>query len=232
MGKSVDKVDNSSKSHIFSHSGAIIGLFAKEPVSGQVKTRLTPPLSADQASQLYRVALEETVERFLATGLPLVICYAGRRDWFRETFPGLPLQPQAGDGLGVRMTNAVQALFAAGAGPVLLAGSDSPDLPLARVHQVVEQLQATDVVTVPCQDGGYAVVGLRRPTTALFDEIPWSTSRVLQATRQRALLLGLSYHETESWSDLDTLVDLQHLVVRSPGSETARHIVTKLQALL
>ena len=115
MGKSVDKVDNCSKSHIFNHSGAIIGLFAKEPVSGQVKTRLTPPLSADQASQLYRVALEETVERFLAAGLPLVICYAGRRDWFRETFPGLPLQPQAGEGLGVRMTNAVQALFAAGA---------------------------------------------------------------------------------------------------------------------
>ncbi len=231
MGKSVDKVDNSSKSHIFSHSGAIIGLFAKEPVSGQVKTRLTPPLSADQASQLYRVALLETVERFLAAGLPLVICYAGRRDWFRETFPGLPLLPQAGEGLGVRMKNAVQALFAA-AGPVLLAGSDSPDLPLARVHQVVEQLQATDVVTVPCQDGGYAVVGLRRPTTSLFDEIPWSTSRVLQATRQRAHLLGLSYHETESWSDLDTLVDLQQLVARSPGSETARHIVTKLQALL
>ncbi len=232
MDNSVDKVDNSIKSNIFSHSGPVIALFAKQPIPGQVKTRLTPPLSPEQACQLYRIALQEMVERLLAAELPLVICYAGRRDWFSEAFPGLPLFEQAGDGLGVRMSNAVQALFAAGAGPVLLAGSDSPDLPVPLVDEALVQLLTTDVVTVPCRDGGYAIVGLRRPTTELFAEIPWSTSQVLEATRQRSQLLGLTYHETEFWHDLDEVADLQQLVARSPESQTAQHIVAELSEQL
>ncbi|MDT8443715.1 MAG: TIGR04282 family arsenosugar biosynthesis glycosyltransferase [Desulfuromonadales bacterium] len=232
MDKPVNKVDNSTNSHIINHSGAVIGLFAKEPVAGQVKTRLTPPLSAAQACLLYRVALQETLSRLLTAGTPVVICYAGRRDWFSANFPGLPLLAQTGDDLGVRMSNAAQALFAAGGGPVLLAGSDSPDLPISLVRQVVIKLQEVDVSIVPCHDGGYAIVGMRRPSTALFAEIPWSTSRVLEATRQRSRELGLTYHETESWDDLDEFADLRRLVARSPGSITARHIVTELSGLL
>ena len=228
----MDKVENSLKSHIFRQSGPVIGLFAKQPVAGQVKTRLMPALSAAQACLLYQTALQETVARLHASGLPLVICYAGCRDWFSETFPGLPLLAQTGDDLGDRMSNAVQTLFAAGAGPILLAGSDSPDLPISMIEQVLEQLQATDVAIVPCRDGGYAVVGMRGPTTELFAQIPWSTSRVLEATRQRSRELGLSYHETEYWDDLDELADLQKLVARSPESQTARHIVTVLSELL
>ena len=232
VDNSVEKVDNSANSHIFSQSGPVIGLFAKQPVPGQVKTRLSPPLSAEQACLLYQIALQETAAQFLSAGIPLVICYTGSRDWFSETFPGLPLLAQVGDDLGERMSNAVQALFAVGAGPVLLAGSDSPDLPMALINQVVTQLQATDVATVPCRDGGYAIVGMRRPKTELFEGIPWSTSRVLAATRHRCRLLGLTYHETECWDDLDELADLRQLVARSPESQTARHIITALSELL
>ncbi|MGK2943743.1 MAG: TIGR04282 family arsenosugar biosynthesis glycosyltransferase [Desulfuromonadales bacterium] len=231
MDKAVNKVENPANRNIISHSGPVIGLFAKQPVAGQVKTRLTPPLSAEQASQLYRIALQETVARLLSAELPLVICYAGRRDWFRVNFPGLPLFAQTGDDLGARMSNAVRALFTAGGGPVLLAGSDSPDLPVSLIHQVLVQLQDTDVAVVPCHDGGYAIVGMRRATTQLFEEIPWSTSRVLEATRQRSRELDLSYHETESWDDLDELADLRRLVARSPGSQTSQHIVAALGEL-
>ncbi len=228
----MDKVDNSANSNIFNHSGPVVGLFAKQPVPGQVKTRLTPPLSPDQACRLYQTSLQETVARFLAAGLPLIICYTGRRDWFSEVFPGVSLLAQSGDDLGVRMSNAAQALFAAGASPVLLAGSDSPDLPLPLLEQVLMQLQKTDIATVPCQDGGYAIVGMRQPTTELFAEIPWSTSGVLEATRQRSQQLGLTYYETACWNDLDELADLQRLVVRSPESQTARHVVSELNQLL
>jgi rSAM/selenodomain-associated transferase 1 len=232
VDNSVDKVDNSVIGRFFNHSGPIIGLFAKQPVPGQVKTRLTPPLSADQACQLYQVALQEMVSRLLAAGMPLVVCYAGRRDWFSEVFPGLPLLEQTGDGLGARLSNAVQALFAAGAGPVLMAGSDSPDLPIPLVEEVLVELQKKAVVTIPCQDGGYALVGMRQPTTGIFDEIPWSTSGVLEATRRRSRQLGLSYYETEDWDDMDEFADLQRLVARSPESQTARYIVSELKELL
>ncbi len=232
VDNSVDKVDNSSIGLIFNHSGPVIGLFAKQPLPGQVKTRLTPPLSASQACYLYQTSLQETVNRLLSAGLPLVICYAGRRDWFSTAFPGLPLLAQTGDGLGVRMSNAVQALFAAGGGPVLLAGSDSPDLPILLVEQILEQLKEADIATVPCRDGGYTIVGMRQPTTEIFDGIPRSTSGVLEATRRRSRQLGLSYHETECWEDLDDFADLQRLVVRSPESQTARYIVSELNELL
>ncbi len=231
VDNSVGKVDNSAIGRIFNHSGPIIGLFAKQPVPGQVKTRLTPPLSAEQACQLYQIALQEMVTRLRAAGLPIVICCSGQRDWFSEVFPGLPLLVQAGDDLGARLSNAVQALFAAGAGPVLMAGSDSPDLPVPLIEEVLVQLQEKDVAIIPCQDGGYAVVGMRQSTTELFDEIPWSTSGVMAATRQRSQQLGLSCHETEYWDDMDEFADLQRLVARSPESETARYIVSELNDL-
>lgn len=228
----MDKVDNSANRHIFGHCGAVIGLFAKQPVPGQVKTRLTPPLSPRQACQLYRTALQESLARLRHTDAALTICYAGERSWFRASFPGVPLFAQHGEGLGARMRHAVAELFASAGGPVLLAGSDSPDLPLWLVSEAIGALQHSDVVSVPCRDGGYAMIGLRQPATALFDDIPWSTPAVLDATRRRCRELGLSYHETAGWDDLDDIADLRRLVERSPGSLTARHIVSELAELL
>lgn len=232
VDNSVDKVDNPAKSNIFSHSGPVIGLFAKQPVPGRVKTRLSPLMTPEQACMLYSVALRETVIRLLDAGLPLVICYAGERDWFRETFADIPLLEQRGGGLDARMANAVEDLFALGAGPVLLCGSDSPDLPIGLAVQALDLLQGADVVTVPCCDGGYAMIGLRQQTTEVFFEIPWSTEEVQTEMRRRCRELSLSYRETGGWHDLDEIVDLRRLVKRSPESMTARHVVAQLADLL
>ena len=231
VDKPVYKVDNSANCNNFSQNGVVLGLFAKQPVPGQVKTRLAPPLTAAQACQLYDVALRETFARMAGAGLPLLICYAGAREWFTATFPGVPLLAQAGDGLGQRMAHAFHALFAAGAGSVLLAGSDCPDLPVALVGEVVERLRDRDVAVTPCHDGGYVVVGLRRPVTGLFTGVPWSSPRVMAVTRQRCQELGLTLHETAAWHDLDEPADLQGLLERSPQSETARHIRATLREL-
>ena len=168
----MDKVDNSSNRHIFSHSGPVIGLFAKQPVPGQVKTRLTPPLSPGTGLPTLRDRFAGVRSRLLKTNCTITICYAGEHSWFETTFPGRPLFAQHGEGLGARMSNAVEELFAAGGGPVLLAGSDSPDLPLKLVEEAIDHLQRKDVVSVPCRDGGYAIVGLRRPTTGTLYRYP------------------------------------------------------------
>lgn len=228
VDNSVDKVDNSAKRRFFSQSQPAIGLFAKQPRPGQVKTRLTPPLTPEQASELYQVALRETVVRLQSAGFVLTICYAGDKEWFAGAFPGLPLIEQRGAGLGERMTNAVAELFAQGGGPVLLAGSDNPDLPVTLVQKAVELLQEHDVVTIPCSDGGYNVVGLRAETTAVFAGIPWSTGGVVAKTRRRCQELELSYRETDGWHDIDEVADLISLVGRSPASMTAQHIISKL----
>lgn len=228
----MDKVDNSVKSNIFSHSGPVVGLFAKQPIPGKVKTRLTPPLTELQACQLYSVALRETVERLIDAELPLVLCYAGERSWFAENFPDLILLEQRGDGLAARMANAVNDLFEQGAEKVLLCGSDSPDLPIGLAAVALELLQSADIVTVPCGDGGYVMIGVRQATTDVFYGVPWSTELVQQAFRQRSKELGLNYRETSGWHDLDEVEDLRQLVKRSPESRAGRYVVSQLSELL
>jgi glycosyltransferase A (GT-A) superfamily protein (DUF2064 family) len=77
VDKSVEEVDNSLK------YSTVLGIFAKEPVPGQVKTRLTPPLSSEEAAELYRVALQETVTNMSGGNFDLTICYAGAGKYFQ-----------------------------------------------------------------------------------------------------------------------------------------------------
>ena len=103
MNKSVEKVDNSVT---YRKASAVLGVFAKEPVAGQVKTRLSPPLQPEQAALLYRTALDETLKRFSDQSFELVIFYAGAEDYFSRNYPLLPRQPQSGNDLGERLANA------------------------------------------------------------------------------------------------------------------------------
>jgi rSAM/selenodomain-associated transferase 1 len=224
----VDKVDNSLRAQPFTKNRPVICVFAKQPIAGQVKTRLTPPLSADEAAALYRVAMCETIERLRQTGFRLVLCYAGQRAWFAEQFPYLELLAQIAGGLGERLIAASTALFTDGDGPVVMVGTDSPDLPVTSVEQSFARLQDHDAVSIPCRDGGYALIGLRQPQPGLFEQIPWSTDEVLAATRQRVAQLDLDYCELSEWEDLDDMAALQRLMVRSPRSATARYLASEL----
>ncbi|NIQ93961.1 MAG: glycosyltransferase, partial [Desulfuromonadales bacterium] len=60
-----------------------VGIFAKQPVAGRVKTRMCPPLSPSQAAALYETSLRETVDAMLQANFDLVLFYAGDGDWFR-----------------------------------------------------------------------------------------------------------------------------------------------------
>ena len=212
-------------------SGPALAIFAKQPLPGQVKTRLCPPLTAEQAADLYEVSLRETLDRFTATNLSPVLCYSGQRQWFAAQFPETPLLLQSDGDLGQRLAAATTALFDAGASPLLIVGSDSPDLPLALVDQALSSLSAFDLVTTPANDGGFVLVGMRQATPEIFLEIPWSSPQALAATLRQARRQGLSYQETGSWSDLDEFDDLAQLLQRSPQSRTARHIRSHLGPL-
>jgi rSAM/selenodomain-associated transferase 1 len=201
----------------------VLGIFAKEPVAGRVKTRLCPPLSAAEAAAFYRSCLEETVAAMGGAGFDLVLFFEGEADYFRRAFPGLRLLPQGEGDLGERMERALRTLFADGFGAAALIGSDTPDLPVALVEEAFVVLRHADVVVAPAGDGGYVLVGERRHVPELFRDIPWSTAGVLAATRQRAVDLEVDFREAGGWEDIDDLVSLQRLLVRSPGSAAARH---------
>lgn len=215
-----------------SQSIPTLAIFAKQPVAGQVKTRLCPPLTALQARDLYQVCLAETVQRMRACRLRIVLCHAGSADWFRVRFPDTELLAQSDGDLGTRLNAAADTLLATGAGPLLLIGSDSPDLPLQYLDQALELLRDHDLAIVPAHDGGYVLLGLRAACPAVFSGIPWSTPQVLAATRRQAAGCGLSLAQLTPWDDLDDLAALHRLVQRAPQSRTARHILHHLSHLL
>ena len=228
----MDKVDNFPSALKLPERGPVLGIVARQPLPGRVKTRLTPPLSPREACALYEAALRESVARFVAGPFQPVLCWTGRRRWFALAFPGTALLWQGRGDLGARLARITAALFAAGGGPVAVAGSDSPDLPLPLMEKALGALRKADAAVVPSADGGYALLALNRPAPQLFTRIPWSTPEVLAATRRRALEHGLRLAVTDPWDDLDDRDSLARLLARSPGCATAQHARAYLGHLL
>ncbi len=212
-------------------AGGRVGIFVKQPLPGGVKTRLCPPLTEAEAAAFYAVAQEETVARLAAGPWPVTLAYAGAEAYFRDRFPQLPLLPQGEGDLGDRLQRIAAALLAAG-GPVLLVGSDAPDLPLGLVDEAFRALNGVDVVTAPATDGGYVLIGFNRPLPQLFADIPWSTPEVLARTRRRAAEAGLSWRELTPWEDVDDFSSLLALLRRSPASASAAFARRRLAHLL
>ncbi len=199
---------------------SLLIIFAKEPVPGQVKTRLCPPLNPEAAAALAGAFLQEVLEesaRLQDMSLALAYSPPEAVSHFQQLAPaGTELFPQTGNDLGERMSRAFDRGFAAGFTPVLLRGSDSPDLPGEVLFEANKVLAsgAAEVVLGPSHDGGYYLVGLRRPQPELFRGQAWSTAAVLAATLARARALSLPVHLLPPWTDIDTYDDLVSFLSR------------------
>jgi hypothetical protein len=131
------------------------------------------------------------------------------------------LFPQQGDTLGDRMRNAFGHLFAAGYSSVVMIGSDLPSLPTSHLAQAFQYLRdRPDALVIgPATDGGYYLIGLRRPCPALFTSIAFSTADVLTTTTSIAETCGLTVSFVSPWHDVDTVDDLRR-VLRDPHGAT------------
>jgi len=224
---------------------ALLIIFAKEPRPGQVKTRLSPPLSLDEAAHLYHSFIQDILEemaRVPEVRLAVAFSPPGAQVFFRGLAPpGTDLFPQEGADLGERMARAFARGFAAGFGPILLRGSDVPDLPAAVVSEAKEVLAAgqAQVVLGPCPDGGYYLVGLSAPQPPLFQGPAWSSNAVLTDTLRLARQQGLRVHLLPPWPDIDTDDNLRTFLQRArpapqPGWRSraqARRLLGRLDPL-
>jgi uncharacterized protein len=118
--------------------------------------------------------------------------------------------PQQGKDLGERMSNALLQAFAAGYTKVLLIGSDCPDISRALVSEGFMLLDTHDIVLGPAHDGGYYLIGLRRPEPELFLNMEWGTERVLQQTLDKICAAKLSVALLPELRDIDRIEDLRH----------------------
>jgi len=196
-------------------SGGVVVVFAKQPAPGQVKTRLCPPFTPEQAAAFYACMLEDVLEASLraaaALGLEAVLAvHPAEAAATLPAPPGIRIEPQHGVDLGGRMEHAALRELGAGKRPLLLRGSDSPTLGVATLAAALEALRARDLVICPDRDGGYNLVGIGRPAPGLFAH-PMSTGSVLADTLANAERHGLSYALLPAGFDLDTAADLMWL---------------------
>ena len=204
----------------------VLALFAKAPVPGQVKTRLCPPLAPAQAARLYEAMLLDIVGQHLGDppSVERVLWFApeGAEGWFREHVPpGYALLAQRGATLAERMRALFHHHCDRGATRVVLRGTDSPTLPGVRVREAFAALDRADLVLCPDRDGGYNLIGLRKPADELFD-LEMSTGSVLDTTRARARELGLQVALLEPHHDVDTEADLRLLRAEVDAKLTPR----------
>jgi len=187
-------------------------IFARNPVAGKVKTRLIPALGAEGATALYREMLEATLvmtSHVSATEVSLWCDTPGEPCESLADIHRIGCFQQQGADLGARMHDAFSRQLLVSK-RVILIGSDCPGLTADYLDSAFEQLRSYDVVIGPAVDGGYVMIGLKRPEPALFGQIAWGSSNVLDQTRARLRHLGLHTSELAPLHDIDTPGDLAH----------------------
>jgi rSAM/selenodomain-associated transferase 1 len=207
-----------------------VAIMAKAPMAGEVKTRLCPPLSPDEAAELYQCFLLDKIAqlRAIASASPVIaFTPEGGRGAFERMAPGFDLIAQRGPDLGSRLLNVLSTLLANGYRGAVAIDSDTPTLPSEFLLQAVDLVAdpTTDLVLGPTDDGGYYLIGMSRPWPALFENMPWSTADVLPETIRRAEATGLRVACLPSWFDVDIPGDLERLraSLTAARGEAARH---------
>jgi rSAM/selenodomain-associated transferase 1 len=212
-----------------------IAVMAKAPVPGRVKTRLSPPLSPDEATALSGCFLRDVTanlaEAARAAPIDAYVAFApaGGEALLRAVIApgtklvladGSPAMPDGVERFGRSLLHAARALFALGYDAVGLLNSDSPTLPTALLVEAARALAAPGerVVLGPADDGGYYLLAMKAPHAALFRDIDWSTERVASQTSARAAALGLERVTLPTWYDVDDAASLQALLDELDGA--------------
>lgn len=194
-----------------------IAVMAKAPEAGQVKTRLVPPLSHEEAAELYRcLLLDKLLQVGQLEGVDRYLAYTPYEAalMMRELAPSsFSLISQEGSDLGDRLHRLSAILLERDHPGVIIIDSDTPTLPTTYLRESIDRLRdgPTDLVLGPADDGGYYLIGMKRPCRALFEGIQWSGPSVLAMTLQRASAERLQIATLPSWFDVDTADDLRRL---------------------
>jgi rSAM/selenodomain-associated transferase 1 len=122
------------------------------------------------------------------------------------------LKDQGAGDLGARMQAAFDETLRERA-TVLLIGSDCPAMTARHLRQAARALhEGHDAVFIPCEDGGYALIGLKHAAAGLFDAVEWGSAEVMATTRTRLAGLGWRWLELETLWDVDRPEDYQRLI--------------------
>lgn len=197
--------------------GEALIVIAKAPVAGRSKTRLCPPCTPEQAAELARAALEDTLAAVLATPARrrVIVLEGEPGSWLPD---GFEVIPQRGDGLEERLAAAFEDVGEA----AFLVGMDTPQITAAHLVEGLEALGSQPSVYAPSEDGGYWAIGLRTPDRAVFTGIPMSVEETGARQRERLVERGLGIVDLPPLLDVDTIEDARTVAELAPQTRFAR----------
>lgn len=192
-------------------SDTAIVIFAKAPIPGLVKTRLAGYLTPEECAELYKCFFLDIVASIDKLSYSLFVSFtpSEAENTIRELVSsGISVFPQAGNDLGERMFNAALYISGLGKTKIIFIGADIPFLNEDHIAQAVKSLESYDLCIGPAYDGGYYLIGLKKPEPMLFKGIAWGTAKVLNQTKGRIEELGLKCSLLPILRDIDTIDDL------------------------
>jgi hypothetical protein len=191
----------------------VLGVFAKWPTMGRVKTRLANSTSPTWAARIAEAFLKDTLARLAEVDAHRVIVFDPAEEALNFTTMAddrFSLCPQTSGDLGQRLSVFMMDQFQSGASAVVVVGTDSPTMPVEFVDHAFRALSTVDVVVGPAMDGGYYLLGLRK-SGPIFSNIDWSSASVLAQTIALIRANKLSLSLLPPWYDVDTVEDLKVL---------------------
>ncbi|MBI5142035.1 MAG: TIGR04282 family arsenosugar biosynthesis glycosyltransferase [Nitrospirae bacterium] len=188
-------------------------IFTKEPKPGLVKTRFMPTLTADECAGLQEGFIADVLDKFAGRDdIAVSICFTPDNSRYFELF-GLPAFPQGDGDIGGRMFRALHRVMSFGAEKAVLIGTDMPHIDSGAIDDALAALDSADVVFGPADDGGYYLVGIKKPAcSAIFTGVEWSTPHVLAQSEDAARAAGLATARIQPGFDIDTPEDLARLM--------------------
>ncbi|WP_395808349.1 TIGR04282 family arsenosugar biosynthesis glycosyltransferase [Daejeonella sp.] len=191
-------------------SSTALVIFVRNPILGQVKTRLAKDIGDERALAIYLQLLEHTLKITRSLSFRKFIYYADEvSDYDLWSVPGYTKRMQSGTNLGERMLNSFKELFEQGFTRIVIIGSDCLQLQTENLQEAVTLLESNTAVIGPASDGGYYLLGLTKLYPELFVNKPWSTNQVLTKTIDDFNNQGISYALLEELSDIDDITDLE-----------------------
>jgi len=192
-------------------------VFTRAPVPGQTKTRLIPLLGTQGAAEFHQTVLQSTLAEANVSDFGTVEIWCATENdhpYIKqcELDYVCAMKIQQGNDLGEKMHHAIETTLAENAFVVLI-GSDCPAITTDILNQSYQHLSnGKDAVLGPASDGGYYLIGLKKPNPYIFQDITWGEANVAERTRQNFADLGLDYVELEKLSDIDTPDDYQRYI--------------------
>jgi uncharacterized protein len=184
----------------------LIGVFLKNHHCQPVKTRLAKSIGVENAREIYTLMIKillDTLAGFPRERVHLAVMGGGEG----LDYP-YPMEAQSSGDLGEKMSKFFQDKLSKFS-RVLLIGTDCPYTSVEPLSRALTELEHSEAVFQPAFDGGYTLIGLRSFIPALFQEIPWSSERVMGASRQILSQSEISFSELDCARDIDTWEDLQ-----------------------